>query len=78
MLEYFDLPAEAPETMTCGNQASAFPSSGGYGNAYSYFHYYSGDKCTIVNTQTPYHISTLDDYKRCVCNALGSGEADCP
>lgn len=71
LLEYFNLPTEAAETMTCGGQSSSFPNSGGYGNAYSYFEYQSGDKCSIVWWMTPYHVSTMDDYKRCVCNALG-------
>lgn len=77
MLEYFGLPEEDPETMTCGDMA-ALPEAGGYGNAYTYFHYYEGDKCDVVNTMTPYHISTVDDYKRCICEALGNGAEDCP
>lgn len=35
-LDYFDLPAEDEETMTCGNQSSSFP-DGGYGDAVAYF-----------------------------------------
>jgi len=35
-LNYFGLPAEARETMTCGNLSSSFP-SGGYGDAFAYF-----------------------------------------
>lgn len=77
LLDYFGLPEEDPETMTCGEQAG-FPEAGGYGNAYTYFHYYGGDHCDVVNTMTAYHISTVDDYKRCICNALGNGAEGCP
>merc|ERR1712066_1163324 len=75
MLEYFDLPDEDESTMGCGTQSNSFPWDG-YGMLnHSYFH---KDTCEIVNTQTPYHVSPLDDYKRCVCNNYGQGEPDCP
>ena len=35
-LNYFDLPAEDRDTMTCGNLSSSFP-TGGYGDAFAYF-----------------------------------------
>jgi hypothetical protein len=77
-LDYFDLPAEQESTMTCGGQPSAFP-DGGYGDALAYFDEdWSGDeKCRIVKWQTPYSIYTMDDYKRCICDLHGNGEADC-
>lgn len=77
MLTYFGLPAEDEDTMGCGWQSKDWPMDPpGYGMLnYSYF---TGDTCEIINTQTPYHVSTLDDYKRCICNNYGQGEPDCP
>ena len=31
-----------------------------------------------VNWMTQYSITARDDYKRCVCDKFGAGEADCP
>lgn len=35
-------------------------------------------QCNPVKWQTPYSIYTRDDYKRCICDHFGEGEADCP
>lgn len=63
------MPEEDAETMTCGNQLSAFP-DGGYGDAVAYFDVdWTGDnKCRPVKWMTEYSIYTRDDYKRCVCD----------
>jgi len=65
--------------MTCGNLSSSFP-SGGYGDAYAYFDQgWNGEaECIPVKWQTPYTVYTRDDYKRCICDYFGDGEADCP
>ena len=78
-LNYFGLPAEARETMTCGNLSSSFP-TGGYGDAFAYFDQgWNGEaECIPVKWQTPYTVYTRDDYKRCICDYFGDGEADCP
>ena len=35
------------------------------------------NKCAPVNYQTAYSMAARDDYKRCVCDKFGRGEADC-
>lgn len=35
-------------------------------------------KCKIVSWMTQYSAAARDDYKRCVCDAHGKGEEDCP
>lgn len=79
-LTYFGLPAEAEDTLTCGNLSSTFP-SGGYGDAVAYFTEGNDPneaKCAPVKWQTPYSVYTRDDYKRCICDYYGDGEANCP
>jgi hypothetical protein len=78
-LDFFELPDEDESTMTCGGMSSGFP-EGGFGDAFAYFDtdWSGGNKCAPVKWQTPYSIYTRDDYKRCVCDLTGNGEADCP
>ena len=33
--------------------------------------------CHLVNYMTKYSLVARDDYKRCICDAFGSGAADC-
>lgn len=82
-LTYFELPEETTG-LTCGDQpAGIFPDKGSYGEGmYAYFEYNEdladGDyACTAVDYQTQYSIYTFDDYKRCICDNIGSGAADC-
>jgi len=37
-----------------------------------------GKACGLVTWMTQYSATARDDYKRCVCDNWGSGEADCP
>ena len=37
-----------------------------------------GNKCKLVGWMTQYSSMARDDYKRCVCDKFGTGEADCP
>jgi len=37
-----------------------------------------GKACGLVTWMTQYSAAARDDYKRCVCDNWGSGEADCP
>lgn len=40
---------------------------------------WDGDtECIPVKWQTPYTVYTKDDYKRCICDYFGDGEASCP
>ena len=40
---------------------------------------YTGEiKCEPVSWITKYSIYDKDDYKRCICDGFGAGEADCP
>lgn len=34
--------------------------------------------CQVVSYMTQYSVAARDDYKRCVCDKFGAGEADCP
>ena len=36
-----------------------------------------GNKCKVVSWMTGYSIYAPDDYKRCICDKFGNGEADC-
>jgi hypothetical protein len=64
--------------MSCSNQ-SVFP-TGGYGDAPGYFNqaWDGSAACIPVKWQTGWTIYARDDYKRCVCDFFGDGEADCP
>merc|ERR1711953_641007 len=64
----------------CGGQNKQLPANG-YGDSYSYFKFNAAEGvCKVVNEQGPYHIGTLDDYKRCMCEGLNPSdpEAKCP
>lgn len=39
---------------------------------------WSGPKCKLVGWMTQYSAIARDDYKRCVCDQWGTGEASCP
>lgn len=75
-LDFFGMPAE--EGLECGHQISYFP-YGGAGDVAGYWAAaWSGVGCRPATYQTAYDISARDDYKRCVCELFGEGEADCP
>jgi len=77
-LDWFDLPEEEEEGMSCKDQ-SRLP-AGGYGDAPGYFHqaWDGSAACIPVTWQTGWTIYARDDYKRCVCDFFGGGEAGCP
>merc|ERR1712110_1182331 len=77
-LDWFDLPEEAEEGKSCKDQ-SRLP-AGGYGDAPGYFHqaWDGSAACIPVTWQTGWTIYARDDYKRCVCDFFGEGEASCP
>ena len=70
------MPAE--DGLSCGSQNSYFPWNG-TGSAPGYWAQdWSGAiACQPATYQTQYSISARDDYKRCVCDLFGEGEADC-
>ena len=75
-LDHFDLDKEDEASMGCKSQ-SKFP-AGGYGDAKAYFAKDNSQKgCKIVPWMTGHSIYARDDYKRCVCEMHGRGEADC-
>ena len=76
-LDFFDLPVE--DGLDCADQQGNFP-SGGASDVPGYWEQaWSGKtECRPVGYQTPYAVTARDDYKRCVCDKFGSGEASCP
>lgn len=74
-LNFFDMPAE--DGLTCGQQKTF---SNGAGNVPGYWaQAWDGSiKCLPATYQTVYSMSARDDYKRCICDIFGAGEADCP
>ena len=85
MLEYFGLPEEDEETMGCRDQpnGTSLPTGDNYGMIPSYFHVnYNLGRCEPTIWQTPYHVGTQDDYKRCMCFYFPTDPsnvgADCP
>ena len=76
-LEFFNLPAE--DGLTCGNMSNYFPYEGA-GDVVGYWaQAWSGaTECRPATYQTAYSMSARDDYKRCICDLFGDGEADCP
>lgn len=76
-LQVFGLPEESD--VSCAHQAPSFP-FGGYGDVPLYFQKRWDDKvaCQLSQWQTQYSVMARDDYKRCVCDFYGQGEADCP
>jgi len=76
-LNFFDLPVE--DGLDCADQQGNFP-SGGASDVPGYWEQaWSGKtECRPVGYQTPYAVTARDDYKRCVCDKFGSGEASCP
>ena len=65
--------------MTCGQQIGYFPWSGAGGVVGYWAEDWSGAAaCRPATYQTAYDMSARDDYKRCVCDLVGEGEADCP
>jgi len=76
-LDFFGMPAE--DGLTCGDQIGYFPYAGAGDVIGHWAEDWSGAKaCRPVSYQTGYAISARDDYKRCVCDLVGEGEADCP
>lgn len=77
-LDEFDLDPEGD--LSCANEGS-FP-FGGTGDADGYFQngrdVNNPGECELVSWQTGYSMYARDDYKRCVCETWGTGEADCP
>lgn len=65
--------------MKCASMSPFFP-DGGYGDAMAYFekNWQNDGNCYPVKWQTPYSVYTRDDYKRCICDNFGNGEASCP
>lgn len=74
-LEFFDLPEE--NDLGCSTQMSHFP-RGGAADVPSFWHLSWKGYCVPATWETPYSIYARDDYKRCVCEMIGEGEADCP
>ena len=75
-LEFFGL---EPETgLDCVDQGS-FP-EGGAGDVPAYWEQaWDGSiECRMVGYMTQWSVAARDDYKRCVCDRFGAGEADCP
>ena len=85
LLTYFDLPAEAQNTLGCKNQPKGdqFPTGNNYGWKPLYF-MKNGNlgRCVPTTGQTAYAISTMDDYKRCMCRHFPTNSrnvgGDCP
>jgi len=63
----------------CGSQTSSFPNAGA-GDVPGYWaqDWSGATACKPATYMTAYDISARDDYKRCVCDLFGEGEADCP
>ena len=78
-INYFGMAGENEAGFGCGGMQNQFPSNSG-GKTHGYWDQdWSGDpKCKAVNWMTGYSIYARDDYKRCICDKFGSGEADCP
>jgi len=74
-LAFFELPEE--NDLGCGSQLSHFP-HGSASNVSSFWHISSSGQCKPASWETPYSMYARDDYKRCVCDMFGAGEADCP
>ena len=75
-LEFFGLPTES--NVGCADQGG-FP-TGGAGDVPGYWEqsWQGATECRPVGYQTQYSMSARDDYKRCVCDKFGQGEASCP
>lgn len=64
--------------MGCATEGK-FPSGGTGGLVKGYFRASTKQgECELVAGATPYSMYARDDYKRCVCETWGEGEADCP
>ena len=75
-LNFFGLPSE--DGLYCGDQAHFSGHFGGASDVSGYWDAGDTNTCTPVNYMTQYSIVAPDDYKRCVCDKHGQGEADCP
>jgi len=77
-LDFFGLPAEDADGLTCEDQDSGFPNLGA-GDLPGYWERAWDGRiaCLPVSWMTEYSITTRDDYKRCICNRFGSGAVDC-
>lgn len=76
-LKFFNLPAEGD--LECANQPNRFPDGGSGDVAMYYDESWGGETaCQVVTWMTQYSVAARDDYKRCVCDKFGAGEADCP
>jgi len=71
------MPAE--DGLGCGSQIGYFPYAGA-GDVPGYWaqDWSGATACRPATYATAYSISARDDYKRCVCDLFGEGEADCP
>jgi len=77
-LEHFGI-TDSDTNIDCAKEGS-FP-AGGAAQIKSYFewdwHWGSEKRCMLVKWQTPYSAYVAGDYKRCVCDEVGDGAADC-
>jgi len=78
MLNHFGLASETDASMEC-HEMLEFDDSSAAGEGYQYFDkdWSNKNKCKSVDYPTEYTIYTPEDYKRCVCDKWGAGEADC-
>ena len=74
-LHYFDITDD--EDLYCDDEFD-FP-AGGAASVPSYYteSWSVSGACQVVSWQTPYSVYAKEDYKRCVCEKWGSGEASC-